>query len=119
MLDSEGWVIEGTMSNLFIVKNKSLMTPDLSQCGVAGIMRKFILRQAAALGVKTVVRPLRLEDIEQADEFFVCNSLIGLWPVRHLERRHYPLGCLTQRLRRLLANYLPYLTGDTIRAGDA
>lgn len=109
MLDSEGGVIEGTMSNIFIFKNKRLLTPDLSQCGVAGIMRGFVLEQAAALGVKVAVRPLRLTDIEQADEFFVCNSLIGLWPVRHLEGHHYPPGPLTQRLRRLLASQLPYL----------
>lgn len=108
MLDSEGEVIEGTMSNVFIFKNKRLLTPDLSQCGVAGIMRGFILEQATALGVKAAVRPLRLADIEQADEFFVCNSLIGLWPVRHLEGHHYSLGPLTQRLRRLLASQLPY-----------
>lgn len=110
MLDSEGWVIEGTMSNLFIVKDKRLFTPDLSYCGVAGIMRGLILEQARACGVEAVVRSLTLADVEQAGECFVCNSLIGLWPVRRLEGYRYPVGPLTQRLRRLMASQLAYLS---------
>ncbi len=109
MLDSEGWAIEGTMSNLFIVKDKRLLTPDLSYCGVAGIMRGLILEQARALGVPVAVRSLTLADVGQAEECFVCNSLIGLWPIRRLAGYRYSLGPLTQRLRRLIASQLPYL----------
>jgi 4-amino-4-deoxychorismate lyase len=107
MLDSQEQVIEGTMSNLFIVQGGSLQTPDLSRCGVAGVMREFILEQASALGVKTMVRSMTLADVRRAEELFVCNSLIGLWPVRSLEGgTQYPLGLLTHRLRHLIHTQL-------------
>jgi 4-amino-4-deoxychorismate lyase len=106
MLDSQEQAIAGTMSNLFIAQKGSLQTPDLSRCGVAGVMREFILGQASALGVKVAVRSLTLADIKRAEELFVCNSLIGLWPVRYLEETQYPLGSLTQRLRYLIHTQL-------------
>lgn len=100
MLDCQGQVIGGTMSNLFIVQENSLQTPELNNCGVAGVMREFILKQAFALGLKVIVRPLILADLKKAEELFVCNSLIGLWPVRRLGEIQYPLGQVTQRLYR-------------------
>jgi 4-amino-4-deoxychorismate lyase len=49
---------------------------------------------------------MTLADIRWAEELFVCNSLIGLWPVRSLEGIQYPLGPLTQRLRHLIDTQL-------------
>ncbi|BAW80412.1 4-amino-4-deoxychorismate lyase [Candidatus Nitrosoglobus terrae] len=106
MLDSQNNIISGTMSNLFIAKNGDLQTPDLSYCGVAGVMRKFILNQALALGIMAKIQPLTLVDITRAEEIFICNSLIGLWPVRSLNNIQYPLGSLTQRLRNLISAQL-------------
>ncbi|ABA58134.1 aminodeoxychorismate lyase apoprotein [Nitrosococcus oceani ATCC 19707] len=102
MLDSQGHVVEGTMSNLFIVQNGLLETPDLSGCGVAGVMREFILKQAFNSGLKTIVRPLILADLRSAEEIFMCNSLIGIWPVRRVGETQYPLGPLTQHLQHLI-----------------
>ncbi len=84
MLDSAGTVIEGTMSNIFVVRGGVLQTPDLSQCGVAGIMRGLILEMAAEMGLTTEITQPGLKDIMAAQEIFLCNSLIGLWPVREL-----------------------------------
>lgn len=47
MLDTEGSVIEGTMSNMFVWRDHELLdTPDLQRCGVASVMRRHILEQA-------------------------------------------------------------------------
>ncbi|MCO6413278.1 MAG: aminodeoxychorismate lyase [Thiogranum sp.] len=81
MLDCDGRVVEGTMSNVFLVRGKGLLTPDLSQCGVAGVMRSVILDCAAQQGMPCEIRALTLDDVRTADEVFVCNSLIGIWPV--------------------------------------
>ena len=51
MLDRYGQVVEGTMSNLFLVRGGILLTPDLSACGVAGVMRSVILDRALDLGI--------------------------------------------------------------------
>ncbi|MGH8549975.1 MAG: aminodeoxychorismate lyase [Methylococcales bacterium] len=98
MLDSDGNVIEGTMSNLFLVRNGLLQTPDLSGCGVLGIIRSLVLEIADSNGVAAQIRRIRLDDLEAADEVFVTNSLIGVWPVVELERFTYAIGPLTRRI---------------------
>lgn len=80
--DTAGRVIEGTMSNLFLVAGGGLRTPDLSRCGIAGVMRELIMEIGESLGISTTQEDLTLDDIRQADGMFLSNSLIGIWPVR-------------------------------------
>ena len=55
LLDQAGNVIEGTQSNVFIVKAGQLLTPSLENAGVAGVMRSFILSNAYKLGLNTEI----------------------------------------------------------------
>lgn len=105
MLDRAGRVIEGTMSNLFIVQENELATPDLSAAGVAGIMRGLILELAAEMAIRVQVKLLTLEDVMAAREIFLCNSIIGLWPVRRLGEVAYPIGAVTRHLGEHLESY--------------
>lgn len=89
LLDAAGNVIGGTRSNLFMVSRGDLHTPDLSRSGVAGVQRERVLSWAQPQGVTVQVRDIVLEEILQADEVFVVNSVIGLWPVRELAQRHW------------------------------
>ena len=89
MLDSEGNVIEGTFSNLFIVDKGVLITPDLSGSGVDGVMRGLILDIAGSLAVPSRITKLQLDNVRRADEVFLCNALINIWPVRIYEDVHY------------------------------
>ncbi len=98
MLDSTGHVIEGTMSNFFFVKQGQLCTPDLSTCGVAGIMRDVIQLRAQRLQIPVKVGRFITADIDIADELFFTNSLIGIWPVRQLEHKCYKIGPVTQAI---------------------
>lgn len=98
MCDMNGCVIEGTMSNLFFVRDGELHTPDLSNSGVAGIIREVILELALTLNIPVHCQHYSRRDLESADELFVTNSIIGLWPVRLLEQQIYALGPVTQRL---------------------
>jgi len=103
MCDTEGQVIEGTMSNLFLVQKGTLVTPDLSQSGVAGVMRAEVLEQADRLGIPHVLQPVSVGMVEQAEELFLTNSLIGIWPVARLEAQHYAVaGKITQTLQAAL-----------------
>ncbi len=99
MRDVEGWVIEGTRSNLFVVKDNKLLTPDLSQCGVEGVMRAEILERARRLQLEVDVVPLALEQVLAADELFLSNSLIGLWPVRDFEGKAFSRGEITKTIQ--------------------
>ena len=99
MLDSDGLVIEGTMSNLFVERDGRLLTPRLDRAGVAGVVRSLVLEQARAQGIVCEERDLAPQELLQADALFLSNSLIGIWPVRRLEERRYGLGPLTLALR--------------------
>ena len=98
MFDMNGHLIEGTMSNLFFVSESALHTPDLSNSGVAGIIREVVLELAATLNIPIHCQHYSRCDLESADELFVTNSIIGLWPVRQLEQQFHGIGKVTQQL---------------------
>lgn len=98
MCDARGRVIEGIMSNLFIVRAGTLVTPWLGECGVAGVMQGSILEWARASGLSVQEQPLLPGDIKAADEAFLCNSLIGTWPVRRFEEALLRPGPVTARV---------------------
>ena len=98
MRDAEDHVVEGTMSNLFAAPAEGrLVTPDVSRSGVAGVTRRHILERARAEGLSVEVRTLALDELLLCREIFVCNSIIGVWPVQRIESRSYPVGPLTRR----------------------
>lgn len=99
MLDREGRVIEGTKSNLFLVRDGELITPDLSTCGVAGVMRELVRETASKLGIPLAVRDIPALELHQADALFLTNSLIGIWPVRQLDAHHYRIDAVDTKLR--------------------
>lgn len=105
MLDTEGHVVEGTMTNLFLVTDGMLTTPAIARCGVAGVMRAYIMERARQQRMKVPERMLSLATVEQADEIFVCNSLIGIWPVRHIGAFTCRIGPVTRQLMEEVRSY--------------
>ena len=105
MCDSQGRVIEGTMSNLFVLKDGELFTPELSQSGVAGVMRGQIMQMLADSGVNCQQTTLCREDVSSADELMISNSLIGLVPVSSLAGQAYPIQ-QGRHYRQALKQYL-------------
>ncbi len=104
--DQHGNLIEGTMSNVCLVQGRQLLMPDLARCGVAGVIRALLLELAEAQGIETAVRDIAVDELAAADEVFLCNSLIGIWPVLRIDDRVYSPGKLTQQLQGLLYNHL-------------
>ena len=102
MLDAANRVVEGTMSNVFMVKQGRLLTPDLADAGVEGIMRGLVLELARAFDVTVKVQSVNLADLENAEELFLSNSLFGIWPIRKLGDTAYRVGPLSLRLRDML-----------------
>ncbi|WP_293760279.1 aminodeoxychorismate lyase [uncultured Aquitalea sp.] len=84
MRDTRGLVIEGTMSNLFLIEGESLLTPRLDQNGVSGMARAWLLDTAARLGVPAAEADITPQRLLAADGLMLCNSLIGIWPVAAL-----------------------------------
>lgn len=97
MLCEQGHVIEATRSNLFVVKNNCLFTPDLSRCGVAGLQRDRVIDWAGQHGVECKIADLDMDNLLEADEIFLVNNVIGLWPVCEMaayKRNHFPVSML-------------------------
>jgi len=99
LLDDEGHVIECTMSNLFIRVGESLITPDLTRCGVAGVTRQRIIDIAPSLGYNFHILEIDINMLLSADEVIICNSLFGAWQVRQIDETYWPAGILASRLR--------------------
>ena len=115
MRDAEGYVVEGTMSNLFMVKQGQLFTPLLDRCGVSGVMRALLLAGAGELGLRVTETRLACAPLEGADELFLSNSVIGIWPVRRLEQQDFSVGPVTREL----AAWLKTATQHAINAWRA
>lgn len=98
MFDTEGYLIEGTASNLFLFLRGRLVTPDLTNCGIAGIMRGLVIEQAEKLGIPLSIQNLRLADLKAADGLFLTNSLIGIRPVTKVRDWTYGLECMDKGL---------------------
>ncbi len=84
MLDVEGVVIEGTMSNIFIVSKGVLMTPTLENAGVRGIIRDYLIAQATQEGMDCREMELSVENVIDADEVFMTNSLMPIRAIKQL-----------------------------------
>ncbi len=89
MLNANQHVIEGTMSNLFAIKDNQLYTPQLTQSGIKGVMRDIIIDIANSLDLRLTVTCLNLDELSNMDELFISNSLIGMKSVTKLGDRHY------------------------------
>ena len=66
---------------MFLVRHGELLTPQISDCGVSGVMREVVLRTAARLGIHTAVGDYTLDDVARADECFLTNAVRGIRPV--------------------------------------
>ena len=98
MMDTADYVIEGTSSNLFVVQGNRIYTPDLSRCGVAGVMQGLVLEVAKSLDIPVIITDLSLQDLWTADGLFITNSLIGIWPIRELSGQEFSVDAIPERL---------------------
>ncbi|WP_430462488.1 aminodeoxychorismate lyase [Thalassolituus sp. LLYu03] len=102
VLDADDWVIEGAMSNLFVCEQGQWLTPDLSRCGVDGVIRRWLMGQLSVQ--ETAISPDRLL---AADAILLTNSLNGLQAVRSIGAKRYDspkeIVVLQQELQELFA----------------
>lgn len=83
--DSQGRVIEGGASNVFLVRDGILITPPLDLGPLPGVMRAAVLTMARALGWEARETTVTREDFAGASEVWLTNSLIGVKPMRSLD----------------------------------
>lgn len=104
MLNEQEQVIEGTFTNVFLVRHGRLCTPAVGRCGVSGIMRGVIMDMASDLDISCAELDIACDVLYGASEIFLTNSLIGIWPVRALGEWKAEPGPITRRLQKALAD---------------
>jgi branched-chain amino acid aminotransferase len=87
VLDADGHVTEGTVSNIFIVRGSKLITPGASADLLEGITRDSILCIARDLGIEVVERAIDRSELYIADEAFLCGSSARLIPIVSIDKR--------------------------------
>jgi 4-amino-4-deoxychorismate lyase len=92
MLGQDGRVVSGTMSNIFVQRERKLLTPAIDGAGIAGVVRALVLDTAEELGAKVRVDAVSLDDVCRADALFLTNSLIGVLRVSRFESVEYEPG---------------------------
>lgn len=103
LCSSSGLVISGTMSNMFIVAGKELLTPRVDRCGIAGVMRAVVQREAALAGIPVREVDLSRAALDSVEELFMTNVRIGVLPMEALDGRRLRIGGVTQFLRQRIA----------------
>ncbi len=83
-LDQDGFVVEGCKSNIILVVDQAMLAPELSRCGVEGVMLNHLVTEFAKREHSVARKRITLEQLQQADEIFLCNSVFGVWPLVEL-----------------------------------
>ena len=99
MVDQDDHIIEGTKSNLFLVKDGILLTPKIDNCGVAGVMRSVVLDLAVEHRLNIKEARISVADVTNADEVFLTNSVIILWPVKQFVEKVFNVNPITHRIQ--------------------
>ncbi|HBT47127.1 MAG TPA: aminotransferase class IV [Peptococcaceae bacterium] len=103
LLNLDGFLAEGSRTNVFIVRQGILFTPDLSSGPLPGLVRNRVLRLALRLGLKVEEKPLSPGELFDGEEAFLTNSLMEIMPLTYVDGR--PIGTgepgpITTRLSR-------------------
>lgn len=91
------------MSNLFFVKDGVLYVPLLTYCGIVGIVRQKVVSLAQYNQIGIVEKQFDKTSVLEADEVFVTNSVIGIWPVKQLDQQCFKVGRITRRMQQWYA----------------
>lgn len=108
LADSQGHIIEAVSHNLFLLQGKTFITPDLNQCGVAGVMREYVISHLQEAGLPVQITRVSRQSLLAADALFLCNSIHGIWPICEVDGKPFNLNPLICELREHVARIIPY-----------
>jgi len=99
MLNVNGYLTEGTISNIFFCKGRVLCTPS-PECGILeGITRSMVLNIAGKAGIQIKEGRFTRKDIYAAEEVFITNTTMEVMPVSKVDDHHFAVGKVAKFLR--------------------
>lgn len=89
LLNNEHRIAECSIGNLMLVKNNQLICPPLTDGGIQGVMRKWLLEHAHQIGLKGIEKSLTPDELEDADELWVSNAVRGIQWIGSFRQTQY------------------------------
>jgi branched-chain amino acid aminotransferase len=114
LLDTEGYVSEGSGENVFIVRNGRLYTPDLASC-LDGITRDAVIAMARDLGIEVIEKRITRDEIYCCDEAFFTGTAAEITPIRELDNRTIGAGSRGPLTGQLQALFFDVVAGKSDR----
>lgn len=117
ILIRDGWVTEGSSSNVFIVKNDAIITPPLSQHVLGGITREIVIELAQTHGLTIKQQPISEADLRNADEIWITSSTRPIYAIIELDGQpvgNGKPGPLWRSMIDIYSTYQSKLVGDKV-----
>ena len=107
-------VIEGTCSNIFLVKNGVVLTPPEQNGMLSGITRKIVLNLLNEHSISYVERAISKHELYVANELWFTNSIDGIAPISHLDKQPIGSGKSGPLWKKIYNSYLNYLQNEAV-----
>jgi branched-chain amino acid aminotransferase len=104
-LNEQGYLAEGSTTNVFLVNNGQLITPSFESGVLPGIARETVLEIARTSNIKATERAVELKELIEAEEAFFTNSILEVMPLTRLEGKPVGTGKPGRLTRELMAAY--------------
>jgi branched-chain amino acid aminotransferase len=112
VLDTEGYVCEGSGENVFLLLDGRVLTPALGDSILPGLTRGMVVELLAELGVELVEQRVAREMLYYADEIFLTGTAAEITPVRSVDRKPVGAGRRGELTRRLQAAFFALVRGE-------
>ena len=113
LLDTDGYVAEGSGENIFIVSRGKLFTPDLASC-LDGITRRSIITIAEEMGLEVICKRITRDEVYTADEMFFCGTAAEITPIREIDNRQIGEGKRGEITAKLQQRFFDIVSGKEI-----
>ena len=112
LLDTNGFIAEGSGQNIFIVKDNVLLTPSLNCC-LNGITRRSVIQFANDEGIEVVERNITRDELYTADEIFFCGTAVEITPIRSIDKKEICNGKRGEMTTLIQTKYLDAVRGKS------
>lgn len=112
LLDTNGFIAEGSGQNIFIVKDNVLLTPSLNCC-LNGITRRSVIQFANDEGIEVVERNITRDELYTADEIFFCGTAVEITPIRSIDKKEICNGKRGEITTLIQSKYLDAVRGKS------
>ena len=100
-ISEDDFVLEGAVSNIFMIKKEKVFTPSLDFNILPGIIRGEVLKICSTNRIDFREEKFKITDLYDADEIFITNSMMGIMPVKkidtHILKKEIP-GSITRKI---------------------